>query len=173
MSAPLTFVTFPTHVTSSVPGASSSPPFSFQSGEALSTTPFIDEDGVASVTPFIDEDGVASVTPFISGDEALSTPSPSAPSLFELTIQNQFEADVLRSRSSSGHDEAQPSGDTHLSTETTASMAEFMDTSPTTQMRQGWTVPPGMTPRTELISSDDDNVESETPVSGRALVLRQ
>jgi hypothetical protein len=171
MSAPSTFVTFPTHVTSSVPGASSSPPFSFQSGEALSITPFIDEDGVASVTPFIDEDGVASVTPFIGGDEALSTPSPSAPSLFELTIENEFEADVLRSRSSFGHDDgAQPSTE---STETTASMAEFMDTSPTTQMRQGWTVPPGMTPRTELISSDDDNVESETPVSGRALVLRQ
>ena len=159
MSAPSTFVTFPSHVTSSVPGASSSPPFSFQSGEAL------------SITPFIDEDGVASVTPFIGGDEALSTPSPSAPSLFELTIENEFEADVLRSRSSFGHDDgAQPSTE---STETTASMAEFMDTSPTTQMRQGWTVPPGMTPRTELISSDDDNVESETPVSGRALVLRQ
>ena len=162
MSTPSTFVTDPSHDASSVPDASSSPSFSFQSDKPPSTSPFIGGDEVTSVTPFIGE------------DKALSPPSPSAPSLFELTIGNEFEADVLRSRSSFRHnDEAQQSGDTHCSTETTASMAEFRTISPTTQMRQGWTVAPGMTPRTEVIASDDDELESKTPVSGRALVSRQ
>jgi hypothetical protein len=89
-------------------------------------------------------------------------------------MENEFEADDLRSISSFRHnDETQQSGDTHCSAETTTSMTEFMNTSPTTQMRKGWTVPPGMTPRTKLFASDDDNFESETPVSGRALVPRQ
>ena len=86
----------------------------------------------ASSTSFSSKtNNVASAPPFAEGDEVFSA-SPFA-----------------------GGDAAPLSSDTWETNTTSSSMEDFKNQTPKTQKNQGWSVPPGMTPRANMSDSDE------------------